>query len=169
MSRTTAPSLLPMAALKDSDGDVRHYTADALLPFATADISTSEVAARRMEAASDALEKAFQRKDDPAIIGGVECLIGKGEDGTEPTLISAPRAHGTKAKAKAETCFNCGNTKLEAAAGQWAQDHGYTIQAQQVRYPTVMWGSNRQESTGHGESPSETFTVILLAYGCDRP
>ena len=22
---------------------------------------------------------------------------------------------------------------------------------------------------GHGESPSETFTVILLAYGCDRP
>lgn len=61
------------------------------------------------------------------------------------------------------------NTKLEAAAGQWAQDHGYTIQAQQVRYPTVMWGSNRQESTGHGESPSETFTVILLAYGCDRP
>lgn len=143
MSRTTASSLLPMAALKDSDGDVRHYTADALLPFATADISTSEVAARRMEAASDALEKAFQRKDYPVIVGGAEYFIGKGKDGTESTLISALRAHGTKGKA--EIYLNCGSTKLEAAAKRWAQDHGYSIWTQQARYPTVKWGSNRQE------------------------
>lgn len=132
-----------LTALKDSNDDVRHYAADALLPFATADISTSEVAARCMEAALDALEKAFQRRDYPAIVGGVEYFIGRGKDGTEPALISALRARGTKGKA--ETYLNCGNTKLEAAAKQWARDHGYSIQTQQARYPIVTWGSNRYE------------------------
>ncbi|MBP7893259.1 MAG: HEAT repeat domain-containing protein [Firmicutes bacterium] len=132
-----------IVAFRGNNDGVRRYAADALLPSATADTSTSEVAARRMEAASDALEKAFRRKDHPAIVGGVEYFIGKGKDGTEPTLISALRARGTKGKA--ETYLNCGNTKLETAAKQWAKDHGYTIQTHQARYPTVTRGSNRRE------------------------
>lgn len=65
-------------------------------------------------------------------------LIKIGRKGTEEALIEALNKFGYKRMA--EDYLNCGNKKLEDAARQWAEEHGYEVVTGRG-LPRVVWGS----------------------------
>lgn len=65
-------------------------------------------------------------------------ILGLGKPGTEPALRKALMRFGDEALAL--EYLNCGNTELEAAAGEWAATNGYFVTAQPGS-ATASWGS----------------------------
>jgi len=131
-------------AVNDTSDDVRHAAAQGLTSFDKGDAPGSKVHAQWKQTASAALDKVFQAKDYPAIAGAAHYYVRKGKEDTEPVLISALEAYGTKEMA--EMYLNCGNEKLSAAAEEWAKKHYYTIVKRDIPYSTSagpVWGSDR--------------------------
>ena len=112
-----------IAAVGDSDADVRRAAAAALAYYARAG---AKVTAEQKEKASSALDRIFSANGYPAIAGAVTYFIEKGRDGSEKVLIAALDSCGTEVMA--EFFLNCGNAILAAAAEQWAVRNNYSVE-----------------------------------------
>jgi hypothetical protein len=126
------------AVMKDKNKDVRRSAAWSLSIFAIGGTSQANATAQQIKSASAILDKALKAKDYPAIAGAIVYFIYEGRNGTEPILISALNACGTKEMA--ELYLNCGNKKLEAAGKKWAQTHHFTIVSQKATWSSAQWG-----------------------------
>jgi hypothetical protein len=126
------PAVAPlMAALRSSDYSVRMQAADVLVEMQSQDPTLVQP-----------LMAALQESDLGFIAENYAFYIRLGLAGTEDTLIRALSKHGGK-----QMCvdyLNCGNEKLDAAARQWAANHGYTVTTGQGYNSGPQWG----EGTG---------------------
>jgi len=140
-----------IAALQSQDEGVREAVAGALGAIGDPRAAEPLLAAMecgRVGGASVGLLVEVYR-DDPGVllpllkrestVNVYRGLIELGYPGTEAALIQALAAFGTKPMA--EVYLNCGNSELEAAASQWAQDHGFYTMAAGVGGGGVQWGS----------------------------
>jgi len=120
-----------IAALKDPDAHVRGNAAEVL----------GEIKDPR---SANPLLAALRQLDLAVIVAAYRFFIERGEPGSEDALIQALNAHGSGKMAR--DYLNCGNWALEAAAREWARQHGFKV----VSWPSsgqaregVRWGSRR--------------------------
>jgi HEAT repeat protein len=116
-----------IAALKDADAQVRRNAAGALGGI-------------KDPRAVEPLLAALNKRDLAVIAGAYSFFIERAEKGSEGALIQALKAHGDAEMAAA--FLNCGNSALEAAAGKWAEAHGYQARPM-FGGATVHWGNRR--------------------------
>jgi hypothetical protein len=126
--------------LKDPAANVRWQAVEALGkingPRAVAPLiaALKDADADVREGATDALGQILGKLGTSAVVP----LIRRGEPGTEDALIQA--LNESNDREMAEDFLNCGNSKLEDAAGAWASKHGYRIESNPGR-GHVGWGS----------------------------
>jgi HEAT repeat protein len=126
--------------LKDPEAHVRWQAVEALGkingPRAVAPLiaALKDADADVREGATDALGQILGKLGTSAVVP----LIRRGEPGTEDALIQA--LNESNDREMAEDFLNCGNSKLEDAAGAWASKHGYRIESNPGR-GHVGWGS----------------------------
>jgi HEAT repeat protein len=117
-----------IAALKDSDKDVRRNAAGAL-----GNINDPR--------AVEPLLAALKEPDLAVIAGAYPFFIERAEKGSEDALTQALNV-SDYSKSMAEDYLNCGNSALEAAARKWARTHGYQARPM-FGGATVQWGNRR--------------------------
>lgn len=144
------PAVEPLiAVMRDVDWPALEAIADALGQIGTpaierliTELDTSDESQRTewvlVRACKETPEVLVPYLRDNRTVAVYGVLIRLGSPGTEAALMEALDGFGTKEMA--EDYLNCGNDKLEAAAEEWAQLHGYTIVAQGGR-PGPYWGS----------------------------
>ena len=101
-----------IAALKDSDGNVRLAAAKALGEMDDTQSVTF-------------LLSALNSRNTEVIAGAFRFFIQRGVPGSEDALIEALNKSGDQYMA--EDMINSGNTKLHDAASEWASAHNYEI------------------------------------------
>lgn len=132
-----------IGALHDENDDVRLWAAEALGKIRDAraveplvplmlDRSpyTRNSAARALRdigggRATDALVSACKAGNVQVAAAVYDFFVGRGEAGTEATLVNALSKYGNTQMAV--LFLNCGNHELERAAQTWASKHGYRI------------------------------------------
>jgi HEAT repeat protein len=108
-----APAVEPLiATLKKTDSRVRMYAARAL----------GKIKDPRSDSA---LLAAWSERDMAVIAGAGSFFIGRGESGSENTLIEALNSSGDRELA--QDFLNCRNPNLADAAHAWATRNGYSI------------------------------------------
>jgi HEAT repeat protein len=123
-----APGIAPLiAALKDSDGNVRRNAAIALGGI-------------KDPSAAGALLSALRKRDIEVVAEIHYFYINQGEPGSEDALIEALNRFGNKGMA--ESYLNCGNGRLAQAAREWATRNGYRIVTTSGG-GAAQWGSAR--------------------------
>jgi len=128
-----------IAALKGTNDTVRWTVAEAISESGAPAIepliaALKDTDADVREGATDALGQILGKIGISAVVP----LIRRGEPGTEDALIQA--LNESNDREMAEDFLNCGNSKLEDAAGAWASRHGYRIESNPGR-GHVGWGS----------------------------
>ena len=108
--------------MENGDWDARRMAAEAL--------------ARVYESDVDELLPYLEREKTVIIY---YALIKIGKEGTESALIRALNRFGYVTMA--EDYLNCGNPKLEKAAEDWADEHGYRVLPSFGGVGGVRWGS----------------------------
>ena len=105
-------------ALNDSDRMIRRYAAYAL----------GEIGDAR---AVEVLDRALMNRDYEVIAGAYSYFIRKVRKGSEEVLIVLIDTLNRQGHEEmAEGFLNCGNERLEEAAREWADKHGYWIPGQ---------------------------------------
>jgi HEAT repeat protein len=115
-------------ALKNDEPWVRWWAARAL-------------AEMKDERAIEPLLAALRNEDLDIIAGGYIFYIGRGEKGSETSLIKALAKNGNKEMA--DIFLNCGNDQLRKAATEWAEFHQYTIIEVEPGTEVLLWGSGK--------------------------
>jgi len=115
------------AALDSDDRDLRFTAADVLVQIAKTE--PTSVAA---------LTAGLEDEDLKSISANYAYYIRLGQEGTEEVLAKALRKYGDKDMAL--DYLNCGNDALDAAAREWAADHGYQVHTEEGTYGGPQWG-----------------------------
>jgi len=94
---------------------------------------------------------ALRNCDYRVVAGAYLFFIKRGEPDSEGALIAVLDKFGSFEMAK--YFLNCGNSKLEKAAGAWGGRHGYSVERIRVPAPAALpqgWGSSNPESRNPG-------------------
>ena len=125
MGEVAVPALTSL--LTSEDRDTRFAAADALV--------------RIQRGAPEAVGSLTSDLDDgnlKSIAANYAYYIRLGQTGTEEILAKALRKYGDKSMAL--DYLNCGNDALDAAAREWAADHGYEVHTEEGIYGGPQWG-----------------------------
>jgi HEAT repeat protein len=87
------------------------------------------------------LLRALKTHDTTIIIGATSFYIKRGNTGSENTLIEVLENAGSGIMA--QQFLTSGNSKLEQAASEWADKHGYRVMVQPGGGGGPTWGSAR--------------------------
>jgi len=125
MGDAAVPALT--SALGSDDRDTRFAAADALVRIQ-----------KGSPEAVGTLTSDLQDENLKSIAAKYAYYIRLGQAGTEEVLAKALHKYGDKDMAL--DYLNCGNDALDAAAREWAADHGYDVYTQPGEYGGPQWG-----------------------------
>ena len=125
MGKTAVPALL--SALKSKSSDTRFAAADVLVQMQRSD-----------PAIVLPLMSALENDNLKYLATNYAFYIRLGQSGTEEILARALQKYGNKQMAL--DYLNCGNDQLDAAARQWAANHGYRVYTKEGTYGGPRWG-----------------------------
>ena len=115
------------AALGSDDRDLRFDAADVLVEITNA--APESVVALTADLEDENLK---------SVAANYAYYIRLGRAGTEQILAHALNKHGDKDMAL--DYLNCGNEALDAAAREWAANHGYKVYTQEGVHGGPQWG-----------------------------